>query len=142
MKTVVKFGGSSLASAEQFKKVGEIIRKDPARRFVVPSAPGKRFDKDTKVTDMLYGVYHSRDPEKNMAALLELLSWIEILPFDLSAAECAGKLMAYLASKGTPLGDRDMLIAGHALSNYTPLVTHNTREFLRVPNLHIEDWQI
>ena len=93
-------------------------------------------------TELLSGVYHSRDPEKNMAALLELLSWIEILPFDLSAAECAGKLMAYLASKGTPLGDRDMLIAGHALSNHTPLVTHNTREFLRVPNLHIEDWQI
>ena len=54
MKKVVKFGGSSLASAEQFKKVGAIIRSDAGRRFVVPSAPGKRFDKDTKVTDMLY----------------------------------------------------------------------------------------
>ena len=54
MKKVVKFGGSSLASAEQFRKVGDIIRSDEARRFVVPSAPGKRFDGDTKVTDMLY----------------------------------------------------------------------------------------
>ncbi len=59
MKTVVKFGGSSLADADQFRKVGEIIRKDPARRFVVPSAPGKRYDGDTKVTDMLYGCYHA-----------------------------------------------------------------------------------
>ena len=42
MKKVVKFGGSSLASAEQFKKVGDIIRSDEARRYVVPSAPGKR----------------------------------------------------------------------------------------------------
>ena len=42
MKKVVKFGGSSLASAKQFKKVGEIIRSDKARRYVVPSAPGKR----------------------------------------------------------------------------------------------------
>ena len=52
MKKVVKFGGSSLASAEQFRKVGNIIRSDKERRFVVPSAPGKRFSKDIKVTDM------------------------------------------------------------------------------------------
>ena len=54
MKKVVKFGGSSLASAEQFKKVGKIIRADESRKFVVPSAPGKRFSNDIKVTDMLY----------------------------------------------------------------------------------------
>ena len=57
MAKVVKFGGSSLASAEQFQKVGDIIRADKQRRFVVPSAPGKRFSKDTKVTDMLYACY-------------------------------------------------------------------------------------
>ena len=57
MKKVVKFGGSSLASAQQFMKVAEIIHADDDRRFVVPSAPGKRFDKDTKVTDMLYACY-------------------------------------------------------------------------------------
>ena len=57
MKMVVKFGGSSLASAEQFKKVGRIIRKDETRRYVVPSAPGKRTPDDTKVTDMLYSCY-------------------------------------------------------------------------------------
>lgn len=56
-KKVVKFGGSSLASAEQFVKVGNIIHADEDRKFVVPSAPGKRFDKDTKVTDMLYACY-------------------------------------------------------------------------------------
>lgn len=57
MKKVVKFGGSSLASAKQFKKVGEIIRSDKARRYVVPSAPGKRSKTDEKVTDMLYACY-------------------------------------------------------------------------------------
>lgn len=57
MKKVVKFGGSSLASAEQFEKVGKIIRADKARCYVVPSAPGKRNSKDTKVTDMLYNTY-------------------------------------------------------------------------------------
>lgn len=57
MVKVVKFGGSSLASAEQFKKVASIIHADEARRYVVPSAPGKRFSDDTKVTDMLYTCY-------------------------------------------------------------------------------------
>ena len=57
MKKVVKFGGSSLASAEQFEKVGKIIRADKSRCYVVPSAPGKRNSKDTKVTDMLYNTY-------------------------------------------------------------------------------------
>lgn len=57
MKKVVKFGGSSLASAEQFEKVGNIIHADPSRIYVIPSAPGKRFAKDTKVTDMLYACY-------------------------------------------------------------------------------------
>ena len=59
MVKVVKFGGSSLASAEQFAKVGNIIRMDESRRFVVPSAPGKRNSKDTKVTDMLYECYEA-----------------------------------------------------------------------------------
>ncbi|SCP94753.1 aspartate kinase [Anaerobium acetethylicum] len=54
---VVKFGGSSLADANQFKKVAEIIHADKNRRFVVASAPGKRFDADVKVTDMLYACY-------------------------------------------------------------------------------------
>lgn len=57
MSKVVKFGGSSLASAEQFEKVGKIIRAEQERKYVVPSAPGKRFSKDTKVTDMLYQCY-------------------------------------------------------------------------------------
>ncbi len=57
MKKVVKFGGSSLASAEQFRKVRRIIRQDDSRRYVVPSAPGKRTPDDTKVTDLLYNCY-------------------------------------------------------------------------------------
>lgn len=54
---VVKFGGSSLADAKQFRRVAEIIKADPSRRYVVPSAPGKRFSDDVKVTDMLYTLY-------------------------------------------------------------------------------------
>ena len=58
MIKVVKFGGSSLADAEHFRQVAAIVKADPNRRFVVPSAPGKRFKEDTKVTDMLYTCYN------------------------------------------------------------------------------------
>ncbi|MDO4632972.1 MAG: aspartate kinase [Eubacteriales bacterium] len=72
MKKVVKFGGSSLASAEQFQKVGSIIRaEENVRRYVVPSAPGKRFDGDTKVTDMLYDCYETAVKGTDFAEKLE-----------------------------------------------------------------------
>lgn len=74
MKKVVKFGGSSLASTRQFKKVGEIIRSDKTRRYVIPSAPGKRSDKDEKVTDMLYACY---DAASAGAAYKKLLNRIK-----------------------------------------------------------------
>ncbi len=63
---VVKFGGSSLADAEHFKQVAKIIKEDPARRFVVPSAPGKRTKDDTKVTDMLYRCYEMIKAKENI----------------------------------------------------------------------------
>ncbi|MBR3195273.1 MAG: aspartate kinase [Clostridia bacterium] len=61
MLKVVKFGGSSLADAEHFRKVRQIIEEDPARRYVVPSAPGKRFSADEKVTDLLYQCYYNKN---------------------------------------------------------------------------------
>ncbi|SDA12332.1 aspartate kinase [Ruminococcus sp. YE71] len=70
---VVKFGGSSLASAEQFRKVAEIIHADESRRYVVPSAPGKRFKDDTKVTDMLYGCYELAVKGKNFEKEFEAI---------------------------------------------------------------------
>lgn len=92
MSKVVKFGGSSLASAEQFKKAGDIIRADESRRFVVPSAPGKRFKDDTKVTDMLYACYElaerGRDFKKELADIAaRYQEIIDGLKLDLSLAD-------------------------------------------------------
>ena len=70
MIKVVKFGGSSLASAEQFAKVGKIIHADKERRYVVPSAPGKRNSKDTKVTDMLYACYDLVEKDEDFRVML------------------------------------------------------------------------
>ena len=71
MKIVVKFGGSSLASAKQFKKVADIIRADKGRKYVVPSAPGKRNDKDEKVTDLLYQCYDAASQGKSYKKILD-----------------------------------------------------------------------
>ena len=72
MKTITaKFGGSSLASAAQFRKVGAILAADPARRFVVASAPGKRSSGDTKVTDMLYRCYDLAAAGEDYSPVLE-----------------------------------------------------------------------
>ena len=68
---VVKFGGSSLADASQFRKVKEIITADDSRRYVVPSAPGKRFSADTKVTDMLYNCYEQASRGENIDVLFD-----------------------------------------------------------------------
>ena len=91
MKKVVKFGGSSLANAEQFKKVGNIIHADESRVYVVPSAPGKRFDEDTKVTDMLLHAYESasegKDIKEEMKAIKarydEIITGLELKDFSL-----------------------------------------------------------
>lgn len=89
MKKVVKFGGSSLASAEQFEKVGAIIRAEKSRRYVVPSAPGKRYSGDTKVTDMLYQCYAVAEKDHDFTDLLNAIKAryneiIEGLSLDLS----------------------------------------------------------
>ena len=73
MKKVVKFGGSSLASAGQFKKAARIIRADKTRIYVVPSAPGKRYAEDTKVTDMLYSCYGAAIREKDFTEQMEAI---------------------------------------------------------------------
>lgn len=73
MRKVTKFGGSSLASAGQFKKVGDIIRADKERKFVVPSAPGKRDADDTKVTDMLYACYDLAEKGEDFKSLLQAI---------------------------------------------------------------------
>lgn len=92
MRKVVKFGGSSLANAEQFEKVGEIIRSEESRRYVVPSAPGKRFSNDTKVTDMLYQCYDAAaegaDFSQQLSAIKErYYEIIRGLKLDLSLEE-------------------------------------------------------
>ena len=90
--------------------------------------------------ELVHGVEKSAAVEKNRLALSVLLASIEILSFDVDAADCYGKIRADLEKKGTPIGSLDMMIAGHAMSMGYTVVTNNVKEFSRVPDLKIENW--
>lgn len=121
MKPIVaKFGGSSLADAEQFRKVASIVRNDPARRYVVASAPGKRSGADTKVTDLLYRCYDLAAAKEDFSGALAQVEarFAEIvrelgLSFDLGAELSAVEAhlrgtpeREYMASRGEYLNSK------------------------------------
>jgi tRNA(fMet)-specific endonuclease VapC len=89
--------------------------------------------------ELFYGAFKSRRAAQNLA-LIDALQFV-VLEFDKEDARRAGAIRALLASKGTPIGPYDVLIAGQAVARNLILVTHNTQEFGRVPGLRFEDWQ-
>jgi tRNA(fMet)-specific endonuclease VapC len=91
------------------------------------------------ICELFYGAFRSRRGEDNLSRLDALR--FPIFEFDRDDARQAGIIRAELASRGTPIGPYDVLIAAQALSRNLILVTHNTREFSRVPGLQIDDWQ-
>ena len=91
--------------------------------------------------ELLYGAYRSNDLAKNLAQLSGFFARFTSLPFDDAAAQAYGEIRAALARSGKPIGPNDLMIAAIAVANGLVLVTHNTSEFSRVPNLRIEDWE-
>ncbi len=89
--------------------------------------------------ELAYGVAKSGST-RNRQALEMFLAPLVILPFDEAALWVYGDLRAELERKGTPIGSLDTMIAAHALSQQSTLVTNNTREFARVPGLALENW--
>jgi tRNA(fMet)-specific endonuclease VapC len=92
------------------------------------------------LSELECGVMKSTNPEQNKLALTQFIAPIEILSYDDAAAQHYGKIRAYLERQGTPIGSLDMLIAAHALSLNSVLITNNESEFKRVSNLRIENW--
>jgi len=89
--------------------------------------------------ELFYGAFKSSRAAQNLA-LIDALQFT-VLELDKEDARQAGAIRALLVSKGTPIGAYDVLIAGQAVARNLILVTHNTREFERVPGLRLEDWQ-
>jgi tRNA(fMet)-specific endonuclease VapC len=92
------------------------------------------------LSELRYGVAKSTHKDKNAEALDEFITPLEVVSFDEEAAHVYGDIRATLEKTGTPIGSMDMLIAAHAASLGIPLVTNNTRGFVRIPALNIIDW--
>jgi tRNA(fMet)-specific endonuclease VapC len=110
------------------------IKREPRRNIVLCSVV---------VGELLYGVERGALAQRARSLLQvdKLRRRFASVPFDDSAAEEYGKIRAHLASLGQLIGANDMLIAAIALANGLTVVTHNTAEFSRVPQLLLEDWQ-
>ncbi len=93
------------------------------------------------IAEMQFGVYNSQNIEKNRISLTEFLAPFQIIDFDDRDAEYFGKIRAKLKQRGELIGPYDMLIAAQAVARKLILVTNNTKEFARVPELVIEDWK-
>lgn len=91
--------------------------------------------------ELVYGALRSKAPQAAAAQVEQLLTLFPTLPFDVESANHAGRHRAALASLGTPIGAHDLLIAGIATAHAATLITHNIKEFSRVPGLALEDWQ-
>ena len=90
--------------------------------------------------ELVFGAERSSDPQRNLKILEGFAARLEILALDIEAASHAGQIRADLATRGTPIGPFDQLIAGHARSRGLILVTNNEREFSRVAGLRTENW--
>jgi len=94
------------------------------------------------VAEMVFGAHRSTHPVRSLELLTRFCSAFEILPLTRVGAEIAGRARAQLETAGQRIGPHDVLIAGIALAQALVLVTHNTREFMRVADLKLEDWLV
>jgi tRNA(fMet)-specific endonuclease VapC len=92
--------------------------------------------------ELLYGASRSKDAHAALGRLKTFFAPYVSIPFDDAAAADYGRIRGHLAGAGTPIGPNDLLIAAIARCRQLTLVTHNTREFSRVPGLAIEDWEL
>ncbi|OGD28511.1 MAG: twitching motility protein PilT [Candidatus Aminicenantes bacterium RBG_13_63_10] len=103
-------------------------------------APGDVGLSTVTLAELRFGVAKSAQKDANARALDEFLLPLEIADFDETAAGVYGEVRAALEKAGTLIGPLDTQIGAHALSLGSVLVTHNTREFRRIPGLTVEDW--
>ncbi|MBF0351505.1 MAG: type II toxin-antitoxin system VapC family toxin [SAR324 cluster bacterium] len=92
--------------------------------------------------ELFYGALKSQYPEKNLARQLQFVNRFLSLSFNDTAADAYSHIRTQLEKKGTPIGPNDLIIASIAVANKLILVSHNTKEFSRIPDLMLEDWEL
>jgi tRNA(fMet)-specific endonuclease VapC len=117
-----------------FKGIGQVAEhlfNTPPPNIAIPAVV---------LYELEVGIAKSSSSGRRRAKLDELIEVVSLLPLGRNEAHAAAAVRADLERHGKPIGPLDTLIAGTALANRATLVTHNTREFGRVPNLEIVDW--
>ena len=124
--------------------ISQIIKNRPNLSFIKKLAhvsPEDQFTTTITVGELIYGAYKSSRPDYFLERL-DMMVWptINILSFDEDAARIYGKVRADLEKKGIVLSEPDMRIAAIALRNNLTVITGNTKHFLKVPELKVENW--
>jgi tRNA(fMet)-specific endonuclease VapC len=112
------------------KEVLEIFNRN-ANRMAISSIT---------LSELIYGAEKSPNVDKNLEATEEFVSHLDVLPYDAKASQHYGQIKAALEKRGEIIGENDIHIAAHAISQGLILVTNNLQEFKRVPNLARENW--
>ena len=109
-------------------------------RRLLSHDPSELMLSSVTVFELEYGTAKSHWGEQTHQKMRLFLAPFTILPFDADDAFSAGRIRGMLAQRGTPIGPYDVMIAGQGLAKNLTVITHNTKEFSRVPGLQLEDW--
>jgi tRNA(fMet)-specific endonuclease VapC len=112
------------------KEVLEIFNRNASRMAI----------SSITLSELIFGAEKSPNVDKNLEAIEEFVSHLDVLPYDAKASQQYGQIKAALEKRGEIIGENDIHIAAHAISQGLILVTNNLREFKRVPNLALENW--
>jgi len=112
------------------KEVLEIFNRNASRMAI----------SSITLSELIYEAEKSPNMDKNLEAIEEFVSHLDVLPYDAKASQHYGQIKAALEKRGEIIGENDIHIAAHAISQGLILVTNNLREFKRVPNLALENW--
>jgi len=118
-----------------------VLKKRPLEVLKVFNANASRMAiSSITLSELIYGAEKSANISKNLEAIEDFVSHLEVLPYDARASQHYGQIKAALEKKGKIIGENDIHIAAHAISQGLILVTNNLKEFKRVSNLALENW--
>jgi tRNA(fMet)-specific endonuclease VapC len=118
-----------------------VLKRRPAEVLKIFNTNASRMAiSSITLSELIYGAEKSPNVSKNLEVIEEFISHLDILPYDAKASQHYGQIKATLERKGEIIGENDIHIAAHAISQGLTLVTNNLREFKRVANLALENW--
>jgi tRNA(fMet)-specific endonuclease VapC len=118
-----------------------VLKRRPKEVLAIFNANASRMAiSSITLSELIYGAEKSLNTDKNLEAVEEFVSHLEVLPYDAKASQHYGQIKAALEKKGQIIGENDIHIAAHAISHGLILVSNNVRDFKRVPNLALENW--